>query len=210
MSSKPPCNGEQSSFGQLGCRWPHPVPPALHPKAVRGFLAKGGSAQRVLQVPGQGCGAGWLRALVTEGPSPSAGTGTAPAEPPQPCAGTGESKSQPKTKGRRKGAGEQGLLTIRNGILITNRSDVVPTGRFLHRRESHGEKRFPLSLFFFFIFFSFSALYILFMPLTNSIFGSWNRNKARFNTPDLFKTPFLCGQLLSPGAQRRLSAVTSP
>lgn len=134
-------------------------PPALHPKAVRGFLAKGGSAQRVLQVLGQGCGAGWLRDLVTEGPSPSAGTGTAPAEPPQPCAGTGESKSQPKMKARRKGAGEQGLLMIRNGILITNRSDVVPTGRFLHRRESHGEKRFPLSLFFFYFLLLFSPLY---------------------------------------------------
>lgn len=149
MSSKPLCNGEQSSFGQLGCRWPHPAPPALHPKAVRGFWPWG-SAQRVLQVPGQGCGAGWLRALVPEGPSPSAGTRAAPAQPPWPCAGTGASKSQPKMKGRRKGVREQGLLTIRNGILITNRSDVVPTGRFLHRRESHGEKRFPLSLFFFF------------------------------------------------------------
>lgn len=36
------------------------------------------------------------------------------------------------------------------------------------------EKNVPLSFFFFF----FSAFYILFMPLTNSIFRSWNKDKV--------------------------------
>lgn len=46
-------------------------------------------------------------------------------------------------------------------VLNQHTGDVVPTGCFLHCRQSHGEKCSPLLLLFF------SVFYILFMPLTN-------------------------------------------
>lgn len=65
-------------------------------------------------------------------------------------------------------AGPQGLFVIRR---LTNTQECQQ----IWSSEAEGkdmEKNIPLSFLFF------SAFYILFMPLTNSIFRSWNKDKA--------------------------------
>lgn len=105
--------------------------------------------------------------------------------------------------GTRKAAGRQRLFAIRNEVLIRHRMPAMCSspvasfiaGRAMQKNTSHSFSPPP-------------PLYILFMPLTNSIFRSWNHNKASVNAAEPLQALLFAGSS-SPRAHRGRTAPSS-